>query len=1168
MYENNKYKKCTNIYKTPANKVHDQHIVENSCCLNMKQISRCANVPQRSSNNMNLAVSRESIVQTAPINNLSANTCNMKDNSVCKIVTKNNYFVGADGVKNNEESTVKIATSNSTENDSNSFNIETYDSSLPNNSSEKMILDQTNMMNGSEAFVGALLPHNSSVNNCNAIIKVERNNCVDFTGRNNLDGVAVEEGIESNQQSVMSHNSVINYGQTIKVEQIALNDTERNSSDYVANNGESSFVQPVLGSINMKHEPNVLVNNNVGYMRSPISLVPITKLTNAGNKEISATNNLSTIVFTCKICNNSTNDRHTFALHMSCHTKNNLNECIVCDKQFPSESLWQKHLMFHREKQHSILMLNRNAVQSNNTTDSENTNRQVHCNLILENKSNRVTTRMKRDYQKSNVSGTKNLNKRLRRQFNCSTCSTVFPSKVTLIAHQNVHESRIYPCSYCDRKFSTKGSCTNHEKSHKSNKNKKLLAHVENNSLLEPKEKQYDIEPEYNDVELIQRENRKKKIPLTFCNICQKKFNKRCYWTNHMKLAHGINPNKSNEEQQEQLINSDSVNDNINGETFVETDQNLEEYNNHPSVAAVDKNVNSFSNDTVRDKSCCTICMKQFAHVGALTSHMHVHSTIKPYKCRYCGRQFSMKGAFTIHERTQKCVKDMQRSSHSKNSLAKDSLCTDNYDSELVNSVNNQNSNGTNLFANKRLWFVCDVCDKKFSTPDQLIIHRKLHPDNEPFLCMICNKSYIFRCHWNRHLKFHYSKNKQIKQMKSHQQIDNPNLDVCNVNTNLVQHQSKFKCGFCGKEYNLMSHWKKHLLLNIECRRHCKLGLAELTSPKAKNKIGNECKICRRTYSTEYNCKVHMINVHKALGIAYLEDNTDVKYIDDTIAEDVDNINVKHVDVQTSNNKLKNVSQISTIPRTRRSRQEIKEDKNRHECDICGKNYSNKANLSRHHNQSHLADKELQCEICEMKFKHRYSYQQHMTYKHKSQQYKSASDDSGNVTDVTDIDVSTNKIKSSCILCQMSFTDDNSLQTHIKTIHATMSYKCNDCGQHFDTNVILSEHILRNHCVVGVTSNKNNEYAEDNCLILNESSSSLSSELGLDIDTSSQCKIVPKLETKSYLSNHTELPSDIKPFKCDLCTKAFRFEETFTAHMQKHVSSNVTIMLGESGALS
>ncbi|XP_060855296.1 putative zinc finger protein 840 isoform X2 [Metopolophium dirhodum] len=159
-----------------------------------------------------------------------------------------------------------------------------------------------------------------------------------------------------------------------------------------------------------------------------------------------------------------------------------------------------------------------------------------------------------------------------------------------------------------------------------------------------------------------------------FCNFCNRKFTKRCSFTNHMMTKHNINTNTP-----KQLTSIDCNESIIQSENIKSTD----EYKNKLSIPVNNKN-NNLNNrvkkSNKKKSTFCILCNKHFAYIGTLIHHMRIH-----------GQQFP-----------------------------------------------------------------CDACEKKFSTPFQLNVHRKSHSEILPYVCTICNKSYKLKYRWNHHLKSHY----------------------------------------------------------------------------------------------------------------------------------------------------------------------------------------------------------------------------------------------------------------------------------------------------------------------------------------------------------------------------------------------------------------------------
>lgn len=77
-----------------------------------------------------------------------------------------------------------------------------------------------------------------------------------------------------------------------------------------------------------------------------------------------------------------------------------------------------------------------------------------------------------------------------------------------------------------------------------------------------------------------------------------------------------------------------------------------------------------------------------------------------------------------------------------------------------TSSTNYEKSHGILNRSNENkkscLWFIYDVCEKKFSTPLHLIAHRMSCHVETPHVYKICDTSLNFRSDWNTHLKRQY----------------------------------------------------------------------------------------------------------------------------------------------------------------------------------------------------------------------------------------------------------------------------------------------------------------------------------------------------------------------------------------------------------------------------
>ena len=193
----------------------------------------------------------------------------------------------------------------------------------------------------------------------------------------------------------------------------------------------------------------------------------------------------------------------------------------------------------------------------------------------------------------------------------------------------------------------------------------------------------------------------------------------------------------------------------------------------------------------------CDICGIFFKHKHALKKHLMEHSNIRPFKCKVCNKGYVDKNQFAAHLKTHE---------------EKKYVCEFCSKAFVVDSV---------LKAHLRIHtgekpYHCPVCSKRFGQKSYIKIHMRLHNEGEQFRCVFCGSSYISQSMLNTHLKNHTDGpficsicNKELsspEQLKHHGRIHS--------------NERNFHCKICDSKFKSPSVLRQHSLLHLDEKKY------------------------------------------------------------------------------------------------------------------------------------------------------------------------------------------------------------------------------------------------------------------------------------------------------------------------------------------------------------
>ncbi|KAM3614754.1 uncharacterized protein V6R79_018797 [Siganus canaliculatus] len=498
--------------------------------------------------------------------------------------------------------------------------------------------------------------------------------------------------------------------------------------------------------------------------------------------------------FPCHVCGKTFPTSESLEDHQRCHLGEKPHECEECGRCFYQASQLQQHQRMHKSE--------------------------FQCQACGRGFVSLFALRKhKHTHGKS-------------RPYRCFECQLSFPGPSQLAEHMSIHREENFPCDICDRVFRSKSSRAEHRKSH-TKTNIQLFfspeepASTSENSLTSNKELKYRCgvcSERFTDPENLSEHGcmAAKERPYS-CLDCNKHF----LHASHLK-KHRANHHLS---WSGGKFPCDQCNP---------SSSPCKHFRNNPNSQAdpaAGPNCNIQSKHERPSEDCiCPVCHLGFASFAEFISHFPVHtagifeckickitfasgSELKEHECRpltsatefectECGQSFLGREAFSQH----RCSLQKQSGMENKYSTT----------SSKVSPLTYRHARGEEeeIDVTGEDFFYCPICLMHFSSKSSLLEHQnKQHPNEKPFKCELCGKTFALRRYLKAHEQRHCPKSSQNPTQFAEKEL---RCTQCSATFSIAQDLSehlrlhaekqvgKFRCDMCYKSFSHWAHLKQH----------------------------------------------------------------------------------------------------------------------------------------------------------------------------------------------------------------------------------------------------------------------------------------------------------------------------------------------------------------------
>ncbi|XP_033638467.1 zinc finger protein 665-like [Asterias rubens] len=454
--------------------------------------------------------------------------------------------------------------------------------------------------------------------------------------------------------------------------------------------------------------------------------------------------------------------------------------------------------------------------------------------------------------------------------------------------------------------------------------------------------------------------------------------------------------------------------------------------------------------------------------------------------------------------------------------------------------------------------YVCDVCNLSFLQLGHLRRHSRIHTLDKPYKCDVCNKSFRQSSHLTCHLRIHTNE-KPYKCEVCSQGFRQKSAVYRHIQRMHIK-EKVYVCSLCEKGYSgeadLRRHEKTHVnityfaVMNLHTKLSKICGHIEEEDPlipadnggmPQENKENDNAK--QQTSNTTSQSQT--IATRNLVG-----SNTTKKQTMITSKTNVNNssiVNHVNADNTTIMTGIEQKGNFTFVDGLLAPLSQPDDPARPFKCDVCNKSYKSKGHL-KFHFKVHQIDRPFRCPFCGKGFLQKGHLRRHVLVHTEEKPYVCADCDKvfRQISHLNDHKkIHANIRPSVCHICSKGFRQTSALKRHIIRMHATQKlFECDSCDKTYRLESDLKRH-------QATTCNKDKPQRVRRPRKSKAPAKRRRTADMVDVEDnveSDSCNVSPE---KSH-QRQSQNSSPRKIFNCEICDKPCRSKADRKIHMRIH----------------